>query len=370
MKEYNWRQEREKFRTDFSRQESPAGGKIEITIGRKPVPPKSLAGGVLGALLLLAVIAAVLFFCFRSGSDSSTQLAQAAEKNKAAVGLVTLDVELQNGRKIVNPIGTAWAFSENSFATNGHVANGLRSKLMAIIEASVAEKLMEEARKQNCKSVEELFAKLGNDAGKVKENARKEILAMIKDVRASVIINGTLKKSYYVKSLQVHKDYGVAGTRFNPDVAVLNIEGRHDQSFKLADKKTLHNLKSGTPIAFLGFPMENLDSNNVNIDNPVASMQSGIVVAVTDFDMKDSGKERNFLLRHTLPATGGASGSPIFNKKGEVVALLYAGNVIGQVSGRGNVVRAPSAAQINFGVRVDLLSGVGEAVTVKDFLKL
>ena len=157
------------------------------------------------------------------------------------------------------------------------------------------------------------------------------------------------------------------------DVAILTIDGKHDNFFKLADKKTLHKLKSGVPIAFLGFPMENLNNSNVNIDNPVASMQSGIVVAVSDFEMKDSGKTGNFLLRHNLPATGGASGSPIFNEDGEVVGLLYGINVIGQVRTgvNGNTItRAPSGAQINFGVRIDLLEGAGNAVPIKEFIKL
>ena len=53
----------------------------------------------------------------------------------------------------------------------------------------------------------------------------------------------------------------------------------------------------------------------------------------------------------------------------EVVAALYGGNIIGQVANNGQIVRAPSAVQINFGVRVDLLSGMGKAVPVKEFLK-
>ena len=54
------------------------------------------------------------------------------------------------------------------------------------------------------------------------------------------------------------------------------------------------------------------------------------------------------------------------SSKGEVIALLNAGNVIGQVS-RGKVQRAPSAAQINFAVRVDLLHGATKELNWNEF---
>ena len=266
-------------------------------------------------------------------------------------------------------IGTAWAFAPDKFATNGHVAIGLRSSLQNVVKINMMQILNELAKNNNCKSVDELLKKLGSNANAVVNNARKQVISMIKGVRADIIINATRKKSFSVTHVQVHKDYGAVGTSYDPDVAVFTVNGKHDSYFKLADQTTLENLKSGVPIAFLGFPSEYLEKENVNIDNPVASMQSGIVVAVSDFDMKDAGGAGNFLLRHNLPATGGASGSPIFNRNGEVIALLYGGNIIGQVK-KGNVTRAPSAAQINFGVRVDLLSGLGEAESIKDFLKL
>lgn len=64
-------------------------------------------------------------------------------------------------------------------------------------------------------------------------------------------------------------------------------------------------------------------------------------------------------MQHNLGATGGASGSPIFNAKGEIVAILNAGNIIGSVSFEsGNVVRAPSSVMVNFAQRVDLLRDI------------
>ena len=60
---------------------------------------------------------------------------------------------------------------------------------------------------------------------------------------------------------------------------------------------------------------------------------------------------------------------PIFTKNGEVIALLHEGNIIGQITKYGKVDRAPSAAQVNFGVRVDLIEGMGELKPISELVK-
>ena len=131
-----------------------------------------------------------------------------------------------------------------------------------------------------------------------------------------------------------------------------------------AKPSELQKLASGYRIAYLGFPTEGLINGNVGVRNPVATMQSGIITAVSDYWQGDGGFKNNLLIRHNLGATGGASGSPLFNVKGEVVALLNAGNIAIQVSGLtqdGRVVgvkRIPHAAMVNFGQRVDLINQI------------
>ena len=367
MSEYNWRKEREKFRPEITKNNCLETDTIQVENCEKNTSSAKIFG-IIAAVAIVAVIVVAGIFIFKSG-DASSKLVSVAEKYKTAVGLVTVTLELKNGSKITEPVGTAWAFDENRFATNGHVANGLNGKVKDVIDATVAELLTVEAKKAGCQSIDEFLKKQGDNAQNVINAAVQMVVSKISNIRADIIINGTLKKSYSIAQVQVHKDYGVEGSKFNPDLAVFTIDGKHDNYFKIADKSTLGDLKSGMPIAFLGFPMERLSDGNLHLDNPVASMQSGTVVAVSDFEMKDAGAEGNFLLRHNLPATGGASGSPIFNQSGEVVAALYGGNIIGQVANNGQIVRAPSAVQINFGVRVDLLSGMGKAVPVKEFLK-
>jgi hypothetical protein len=150
--------------------------------------------------------------------------------------------------------------------------------------------------------------------------------------------------------------------------------------------ENLYNLKSGMPVGFLGFPSERLsglgDNENYNIDAPIATMQTGIITAVTDFYFKDAGVSGNYCIRHNLPLTGGASGSPIFNTKGQVVALLNGsnmlrvpnfdkkGNPIFDADGKIKRIRYPNAAMVGFGVRVDLLDGVNNAaIPIKKWLQ-
>lgn len=375
MGEYNWRKEREKYRPDFRKtpkEEQPVQTPVQTVVVQKPRSRfvAWLIAGLLIVLLLFGILAVIKTIGIGQNADASSMLAQAAEKNKKAVGLVVLIAVHQNGNKLPVPIGTAWAFEKNRFATNAHVARGLISTIFDVKKHLASGMLEEIAAKNGCKTFEELLKKIGQEkAEQLAKECFENVEKMIRGFEVSIQINGAHRLGYPVSYVQIHRDFGLANTKFDPDVAVFTIQGEHDCFFPLAGPETLHSLKSGEPVAFLGFPMEKLDQGNVNIDNPVASMQSGIVVAVSDFEMKDAGRDDNLLIRHNLPSTGGASGSPIFNREGEVVALLYAGNVIGQVMKDGEIDRVPSAAQINFAVRADLLKGMGEPVEIQTFLK-
>ncbi|MGF1544888.1 MAG: trypsin-like serine peptidase [Parvularculaceae bacterium] len=254
-----------------------------------------------------------------SGGDTDSRLADAAAKYREAVGVVVMTVPNRGP----TPVGTAWAFEDRRFATNAHVA----------------------------KIIKDTWAKHPY-------------------VPFFVAINGRPDKRLKVSSFSMHPEYGKADVRFDGkvasrgyDIAVLTTDAAAPAHFNLADQDDLKKLRSGTRIAYLGFPMERLLHGNVDAQMPVATMQSGIVTSMSDHFLADSGFEKNRLVRHNLAATGGASGSPIFTSNGDVVAILYAGNVIGSVSvdaqsGEASVVRAPNAALVNFAERIDSLAGV------------
>ena len=301
--------------------------------------------------------------------DTATMLADAAEQHKGAVGLVVLHIKLKSGKTGDEAIGTAWAFAPDKFATNAHVAEAFWNNY-ADLKKTLMEQFVEEAAEKAGKSSVNSYLKSLSESKqkKVLEECEKDAEDFIRDFSIYIAINGRNHIRYPVTHVQIHREWGVESEGgFLPDVAVLTIDGNLDTCFKIADRETLGALKSGTSVAYLGFPMERLEKDNVNVENPIASMQTGIIIAVSDFQFKDAGPSGNYWIRHNLPCTGGASGSPIFNRNGEVVALLNAGNIIDSIKRKYG--RTPSAAMINFAVRVDLLDGVGSPVDIETFVK-
>lgn len=287
------------------------------TISPPPLPsPSARSGKSLwiagGALLLLVLLAAIVMVLSRRATDEA--LAEVAQKYEEAVGLVVIV-----GDDGPVPFGTAWAVGDHVLATNSHVAEPV---------------------------------------GQILSN----------DGIVYVILNRHPDKKFRVTQAVVHSLYGqihknaegqeTAVPAF--DVGLLVVEETLPVVFQIAPPSKLKKLRSGSRVAYLGFPSEGLAGGGVDLRNPVATMQSGIVTSVTDWWLGKADFDKALLVQHNLGATGGASGSPIFNPQGQVVALLSAGNIVGQVSvdteGKIDVQRAPSAAMINFGQRADLLN--------------
>ena len=93
----------------------------------------------------------------------------------------------------------------------------------------------------------------------------------------------------------------------------------------------------------------------VNLQRPTPQMQFGRLTAITtDFNTSEDEAapgRLNTLLQHSLPATGGASGSPMLNERGEVVGMLSAVNfaMLGKH-------RIPTGVGVNFAQRANLVS--------------
>lgn len=260
----------------------------------------------------------------RQSADSDTLLANVAETYKHAVGIVV--VGGIPGRVGI-PIGTAWAVGPNKFATNGHVVQG------------VIDVLLWWEKNKNL------------------------------SLRVFIAINQKKDLIYNVNKMQVHNRFGKREVNYGGEVSV----GKYDTGFlftdektpihfKLANIQTLEKLRAGTKIGYLGFPTENLRGDNINLSNPIATMQTGIITSVSNYFMEN--KAPKYFVRHNLPATGGASGSPMFAQNGAVVGILWGGNmtieedcVERQIAAKRNpgICRRPNAAMINFAERADLL---------------
>ena len=255
--------------------------------------------------------------------DSDMLLANVAETYKHAVGIVV--VGGIPGRVGI-PIGTAWAVGPNKFATNGHIVEEV-SKLI------------------------EFFKTINLSAGAyIAINQKKYLIYKINKIQWNSLYLKT-EVNYEGKKSSAHYDTGFLYTDEKTPIY-----------FRLANIQTLKNLRAGLKIGYLGFPMEGLFDKNVNLSNPIATMQTGISTSVSNYFMEN--KAPKYFIRHSLPAPGGSSGSPIFAKNGEVVGVLWGGNNTYDIrclekkkteKNYYEPCRRDHAGMINFAERADLL---------------
>src|SRR5258708_8562114 len=279
-------------------------------------------GWVWGLVAALVVgIAAVVAFnrqpTPKQEEAPEVALARVARENADAVALVVLiHPKLNNGQP--EPIATAWAVGPHVFATNSHVTTPVKEVL--------------------------------DNGGSV-----------------YLVINRNPDKKLKVTKAVIHPRYDKEELNFEGkphaapayDVGLLYTDDTAPKVFKLAPRAESEKLDSGYRVGFLGFPMEGMSGGGVEMRSPVATMQSGIITSATDFWLSQASFEKRLLVQHNLGAAGGASGSPIFNSNGEVVAILNARNILGPVPFQTRKNHPPpSALMVNFAQRIDLLRDI------------
>lgn len=140
------------------------------------------------------------------------------------------------------------------------------------------------------------------------------------------------------------------------DVALLMVApGDADQlgpPLPLAADADLMALQPGDSVGYVGFPMESAALGGVNLDDPQAQLQIGRLTALTDFFLVKGDTADRQLLQHSLPVQGGASGSPMLDRHGQVVGIISGGNLV-EINGEG--VRVSTGIGVNFAQRVDLV---------------
>lgn len=250
-----------------------------------------------------------------------TDIGQLASKWSSSVYLVLLKSE--NGE---SPMGTAWVAADNALATNSHVAQIFKdipegSDFQFVVRSTVAPYKEHVINRVAMHPAYNAFGKAWQEA------APKQIAA-----------NGVVESVDFIPGY---------------DVALLYPESSEGlaKPMLLADQTTLTNLTSGLEVAYIGFPMEGVMKQVFT--QPTPTIQVANITSITDFFRGQAPFSAAQMIQHSLPAIGGASGSPIINNKGEVIALLNAGNVAG-VNEKGE--RIPNAVAINYGQRVDLLA--------------
>lgn len=233
-------------------------------------------------------------------------------------------VAIKQGDSVIGQ-GTAWVVGDDLLATNAHVVEGLQAALVegegdvsAIIVSPVGPDYQQHAvLEMQMHPHYTAFSEHQNKALRLQDDGSKIDLV----------------PAYDVALLRVNNPEALA-----PRLTLANIP-------------TLKKLDSGNRVAFIGYPMEDAIGGGVNYQKPAPQVQFGAVTSVTDYFMVNENADRNHLIQHNLPAHGGASGSPVFDVNGDVVAMFNAGNVV-FLGGH----RVATGIGVNFAQRIDVLT--------------
>lgn len=242
---------------------------------------------------------------------------------KASPSVYLVVVRGADGREI--GAATAWVVGDGLLATNAHVAEILEHKLPEGAKLLV--------RSNADPPRDHLVSRAGIHPGYPRF---KEVWTDYKPGRDS--LGPTLEQLQQVNAC---------------DVGLLWVESAEGLAprLEIADPEALDALSAGDVVGYVGYPMESMALGGVNVRQPTPQMQVGNVTAMTDFFLMKSAGGRQ-LVQNSLPIMGGASGSPILDAKGRVVAVVCAANLTAGPQGGG---RISTGAGVNFGQRADLL---------------
>lgn len=234
----------------------------------------------------------------------------------------------KEGRQFAS--GTAWVISPNLLATNSHVA----------------------AERDELKAGERLFVRQPGLKG-----ATFEVIEHTKHpgyAAFPLYIEG--KDPAFIPSFR-----SGAPTRLEAgigyDVALLRVKGKlpKDSIMEVAPKEELLALAPGLPLASAGYPSENILGQSVLPMAATPEVHFGNLSALTDFLFLPTDAEHSLLIHHSIPGTGGASGSAIIGPSGHVVAFVNMNNFLCLSSSENSCERVPSGAEIAYGQRADLI---------------
>ena len=165
-------------------------------------------------------------------------------------------------------------------------------------------------------------------------------------VRAATEVGG--RETYgIVGDGEVHPDYD--GTPPTEDVGLLRIDGSWEVGLDLLPREMVDDLHIGQPVGTLGLPgvLRTLDREAGR--PPIPTFKDGVVSALRLFE---GGEAPHVEVQYNFDTTGGASGSPVFDHNGWVVAVHHAALVTSFIDGSGDRVRIRDGSY-NFGIRID-----------------
>ncbi len=219
--------------------------------------------------------------------------------------------------------GTAWVIAPGTLATNAHVVDGI------------------------------LSARAKGETPFVRSNVPPfESIAITSAVKHPHYDRFTSAVGYYAP---VAPGGRLVTSTLGYDVGLIRVAANAKLAppLKVASRETLLELAPSQEVAYIGYPTERMAAGGVNLTQPTPQTHIARISAVTDFFLASVVPADRLLIQHSLPGAGGCSGSPIFNSRGEVIALFNAGNVIHVPIGNERA-RIPTVL-INFAQRADLV---------------
>ncbi|MGB0920650.1 MAG: trypsin-like peptidase domain-containing protein [Alphaproteobacteria bacterium] len=268
--------------------------------------------------LILTVGGAVGYYVYDQAQAFSPRMLEASSKS------IMLAAVRNTKSGAITPLGTAWVVQERTLATNAHVALAIDPGDDPNLEQIV----------------------IGPDG----------TVYPVIQVRAHAAYEPFMEFTNRTK-LAVDNTRGGASLddAGGYDVALLFVKPSSNNPLPpplpLAEIDEVLALPMGTKVAMIGYPMENIAGAATQSLSPHAQTQFGSLTDQTSYLFMEADDKYKQLLTHTLPLSGGASGSPILTEKGHVIGLVNAGNLFHTPSNG----RIPSAALINYGMRLDVL---------------
>jgi len=230
--------------------------------------------------------------------------------------------------------GTAWAFAPGKLATNAHVTQAIKGR-------------------------EAEFFLVAPNGDKI------EIAGVVSHpgylaFKSYKTTQGVVRYETFAP-LDLINEYDVGIIEIDPKIQL-------PATLEFASEEELEDLAPGTPVASIGYPVEGLAGGATATKAP-ATLHFGHISALTNVFMIRADPEHRLLIQHSVPVTGGASGSPLVDPSGKVIGIVNGGNttVFKDKSEAMNAkVRVPSAALINFAQRVDLLQHLADGDAADD----
>ncbi|MGB8277935.1 MAG: trypsin-like peptidase domain-containing protein [Methylovirgula sp.] len=341
-----------------------------------PVPVLLRRLMIIGGVVALAIVVTVGGWIYKKNADqkqmTATLTSLAKDQKKAAEDVAqmrsaaaasidqsfidrlargTFLVYLQDAQGNKTAFGTAWVIGPNVLATNSHISgrcDAFTPDDMQLVKMNLVE----------CDDVppgQKMFVRQPGPDGAayevIKFSFHPGYVAFPKFVLAQDPAVATLSGPSSVS--------GYAGATY--DVGLLYVKGELPPGLALqvASKEELMALKPGMPIASAGYPSERIPNAVALTVAATPQVHYGNISRLTDFLWLPTDPAHSFFMLHSIPGTGGSSGSPIISASGHVIALNNTGWSMEELprqlqcpTCRG----APSGAEVNGAQRVDLVA--------------